>query len=329
MSSSPFNSALLRGLLAGAVVLTGTACSRPDRAESGSDNTAVMTQDTASPSTQRGDTTMTADSAAGYRAMDRDTAAVSNESDSARVAHDSSETSQAPSDTAAVESSSASVGAAAAVGATAAGVEMARDTSTIAEQTDTVAISDTAATLQASVDTSNYAEPSDSGRAGAVVAAGAAGAAVAAAASRDNDAAATDGPVRPPEEASETRGQVTTDDHRSVASADTLESEHVRPPEDSTEIRGQVATDSTEIPAYETADEQIINPTDEVGAAAIASDVTGAEAVALMSREGVRCAIVDPEENEAVRWDMSSTPVTLNPCGMGSMVISKIWTSVE
>ena len=65
---------------------------------------------------------------------------------------------------------------------------------------------------------------------------------------------------------------------------------------------------------------------DEVGAAAVAGDVTGAEAVALMSREGVRCAIVDPEENEAVRWDMSSTPVTLNPCGLGSMNLSKIWT---
>ena len=37
--------------------------------------------------------------------------------------------------------------------------------------------------------------------------------------------------------------------------------------------------------------------------------------------------MVDPEENEAVRWDMSSTPVTLNPCGLGSMNLSKIWTA--
>ncbi len=175
--------ALLRSLAASALVLAGaTACSRPDR-DSG-DNSAPMAQDTASiapdqtgsttgrdsatgvptdaprsatasPSAERSDTSMTADSAAGYRAMDRDTAPVANESDSARVTHDSSESSQAPSDTAAVESSSASVGAAAAVGATAAGAEMARDTSTIADQTDTVPISDTAGTLQASVDTSH------------------------------------------------------------------------------------------------------------------------------------------------------------------------------
>ncbi|MGZ8397927.1 MAG: hypothetical protein ACXWWN_02700, partial [Gemmatimonadales bacterium] len=91
--------------------------------------------------------------------------------------------------------------------------------------------------------------------------------------------------------------------------------------------------------AYETADEQIVTPDDqemvaaseapqdEVGAAAVANGVTGAEAVALMSRNGVRCAVIDSETNEAVRWDMSSTPVTLNPCGMGSMNLSKIWTS--
>jgi len=112
----------------------------------------------------------------------------------------------------------------------------------------------------------------------------------------------------------------------------------VQPPEDSTEILGNVTTDEA---ADETADEQVVKPedratvaaaetpTDEVGAAAIGGDVTGADAVALMSREGVRCAVVDPEGNQAVRWDMSSTPVALNPCGMGSMILSRIWTRVE
>jgi len=118
-------------------------------------------------------------------------------------------------------------------------------------------------------------------------------------------------------------------------SPDSVELVRVRPPEDSTEILGNVTTDAA---ADETADEQVVRPedretvaasearTDEVGAAAVGGDVTGAEAVALMSRQGVRCAVVDPEANEAVRWDMSSTPVTLNPCGMGSMNLSKIWT---
>lgn len=50
--SFPFSHrALLRGILAGALVLTGTACSRSDRTESGRDNQAT----------------------AGYRAMERDT----------------------------------------------------------------------------------------------------------------------------------------------------------------------------------------------------------------------------------------------------------------
>jgi hypothetical protein len=200
---------------------------------------------------------------------------------------------------------------------------MARDTSTTADQTDTLNVADTAGTLEARVDTSHATEGSDSGRGGAVLAAGAAGAAVAAAAGRDNDAGTNGDRVRPPEEASETRGGV-TNNNRSVALADTLASERVRPPEDSTELLGNVTT--SDEAADETADEQIINPKEEVGAAAVSSDVTGAEAVALMSREGVRCALADPEENEAVRWDMSSTPVTLNPCGMGSMNLSKIWT---
>ena len=131
------------------------------------------------------------------------------------------------------------------------------------------------------------ADTSDSGRAGAVVAAGAAGAAVGAIAGRDNDAA--------------------------------LESERVRSPEDSTEILSNVTS-------YETADEEPVNRTDEVGAAAVAGTLTGAEAVGLMTRQGAQCSVVDPESDEAVRWDMARTPVTLNPCGLGSMNLSKVST---
>jgi hypothetical protein len=367
MSFSPFNRALLQGLLAGAVVLTATACSRSDRTESGSSSSSTVLPDssgdavqpsdtgaaaatvtdtavapaesstrpgTAQPNTPRAETATPSDSAAGYGPMERDTVSVPDQRlDSARVTADTADAMQQPSDssvsgvpsttdTASVETAvapnvgapvvaGAAVGVAATSGDPASGsvaaenrsaAEMVRDTSTIADQTDTVAVSDTAGTLQAGVDTSDYTEAPDSGRAGAVVAAGAAGAAVGAAAGRDNDADNNGGRVRSAEEASE---------------------------------------DSSEIPAYETADEEIVNPadqetvaasetrTDEVGAAAVASDVTGAEAVALVSREGVRCAVVDPEENEAVRWDMSSTPVTLNPCGLGSMNLSKIATASQ
>lgn len=282
MSFSLSNRALLRGMLAGAVVLTATACSRSDRTESGRDNSAVVLPDTSNnagdasggtstgavsdtatapaqssgstqPSTPadsnspRAATTVPSDSdAAGYHSMERDTTNIPNQHvDSARVTAATSD-SAAPTDTATSTADTSAAGYA----------EMARDTSTVADQVDT---------------------------------------------------AATDNAGR------------------------------IRPPEDSTEILGNVTTPDDA--ADETADEQVVGPedrdavaasepqTDEVGAAAVSGNVTGADAVALMSREGVRCAVVDPEVNEAVRWDMSSTPATLNPCGMGSMVLSRIWTA--
>ena len=67
--------------------------------------------------------------------------------------------------------------------------------------------------------------------------------------------------------------------------------------------------------------------TDAVGAAAIDGTVTGDNAVAMMTRQGEQCTVVDPESDREVRWDMSSTPATLNPCGLGSMNLSKVWTA--
>jgi hypothetical protein len=252
MSFSLRNRALLRGILAGAVVLVGTACSRSDRTESGGDNSAAVLPDTTSaqPSgggtaTAHSDTSAQSNSpsvetappgdkdAAGYRPMERDT---------------TTEASSVPADTTSTEVAGA-------------------------------------AALQASTDTSSQAEVDVSAEADVAVA----------------------------------------------GTADTTgNADRIHPPEDSTEILGEEAVD-------ETADEQVIRPedretvaasetpADEVGAAAIGGNVTGTEAVALLSRQGIRCAVVDPEANEAVRWDMSSTPVTLNPCGMGSMVLSSIW----
>jgi hypothetical protein len=330
MSFSISNRALVRGMLAGAVVLTGTSCSRSDRTESGRDNSAAVLPDTsrnaadagtatgsvndtattpAQPSTPsqpstsgqsntpRAETAPPSDKdAAGYRSMERDTTyAPGQRSDSARVTADSAEVSSVPADTTVTETSAAADTAAnMAGGADTASVgyaEMARDTSTVADQADTAATPNGDVALQASIDTSSQAD------------------------------------------STEILGQVTTNSTAEGVSPDSVELVRVRPPEDSTELLGN-ADEAVD----ETADEQVIEPedretvaaaevpTDEVGAAAIGGNLTGAEAVALMSREGVRCAVVDPEANEAVRWDMSSTPVTLNPCGMGSMNLSRIWT---
>jgi hypothetical protein len=177
-------------------------------------------------------------------------------------------------------------------------VEMVRDTTTTADQIDT-----TGAAVSGGIAVEGAADTNTTGNAGR---------------------------IRPPEDSTEILGQVTSDSSPSVvATADTVESDRVRPPEDSTELHGDAITD-------ETADEQPIDAedretvaasgdrTDEVGAAAVAGTVTGAEAVALVTRGDIRCIVVDPESDEEVRWDMSSTPVTLNPCGSGSMNLSRV-----
>ena len=339
MSVSISNPALLRAILTGVVVFAGTACSRPDRAESGRDNSGAVFSDTSSSGQPSGggtttgagsDTAMGAGSdtatapaqpspssqpntprsetapadTAGYSPMERDTTNASGqESDSARVTADTTETSSAP-DVADTSST-----------------EMARDTSAVADQGDSVATANGDVALQASTDTSTQANADVSADAGVAVA----------------DTTSNAGRIRPPEDSTEILGQVTTDSAPAAVRSDSIEMVRVRPPEDSTEILGNVTTNEA---VDETADEQVMRPedretvaagtgTDEVGAAAIGGNVTGAEAVALMSREGVRCGVVDPETNEAVRWDMSSTPVALNPCGMGSMNLSRIWARVE
>lgn len=291
--------ALLRGMLAGAVVLTGTACSRSDRTESGSDTSAARLPDTtnnpaqpsgadtatgavsdtaaaaqSSSSTQpstpapsnspRAETVPGDEEAAGYRSMDRDTTDIPDQpTDSARVTSPDtsmSESSAATSDSATVEMSASGTDSA---DTSAAGyVGMARDTSTVVDQADTAATSSGDVAVETTVDTS----------------------------SQDSAEVRTETDVAVDEAADETADEqiITAEEQETVVASETR--------------------------------------TDEVGAAAIGGDVTGAEAVALTTREGVRCAVADPEANEAVRWDMSSTPVTLNPCGMGSMILSRIWT---
>lgn len=308
------NRALLRGILAGAVVLAGTACSRSDRSQSARDNSEAVLPDTASaqpsgggtvtahsdslalPSTSaqsnspRVETAPVGDTdAAGYRPMERDTTNVpSQQTDTAALNASADGEDTTSTEMAGATDTTASAGVSADT-SVAGYAEMARDTSTVADQADTAATPSGDVALQASTDTSAQAEADVRAEADVVVAG-----------------------------AADTAGNAG----------------RIRPPEDSTEILG------ADEAADETADEQVIRPedretvaasapADEVGAAAIGGNVTGTEAVALLSRQGVRCAVVDPEANEAVRWDMSSTPVTLNPCGMGSMVLSRIWTRLE
>ena len=358
------NRTLLRSLMAGAVLLLGaSACSRADRADSGSDNTAATMQDTAisgatqdvpgtgqdrmatdttnsisentgaraaagdtaparvqsnapraataSPAAERPDTSASAESgAAGYRAMDRDTAA-QHESDSARVTEDTSETSLNPADTSTVETAHAAVTSdtATADTASAAGyAEMARDTTGAADQMDT--------TANAAIDADVQDTTMNAGR------------------------------VRPIEDSTETMGQVTTDTGNVAVSSDSVSGDaavaargadttgnagRIRPPEDSTEMQGNVSSaESASVDAADTADEAPVaaqNGTEAVGAAAMGGTVTGAAAVAMMTRGGEQCNVVDPESDEEVRLDMSSTPSTLNPCGLGSMNLSKVWTA--
>jgi hypothetical protein len=169
------------------------------------------------------------------------------------------------------------------------------------------------------------------------------------------------GRVRPIEDSMETMGQVTTDTANVGVSSDTVPGDaaiaargadttgnagRIRPPEDSTEMQGNVSSaESAGVNAADTADEAPVaaeapesdardretqvaseDRTDAVGAAAIDGTVTGDDAIAMMTRQGEQCTVVDPESDEEVRWDMSSTPATLNPCGLGSMNLSKVWT---
>lgn len=272
----------------------------------------------ATPSAGRQDTSVEGDTAAaGYRAMEQDTADMPRGADTTGMTADTvggagtpqdSDTAGAATDTAEVSSAIPDPGESSALGDTAAAgyVAMARDTSVAMDQIDaTGAAAETDGTLQARLDTT-----------------------------RAETGVAADVDVH-----GDTLMAVRLDTTgTTVATADTTDAERIRPPEDSTELMGTVTTGETadELPVA-TADEEVRAEdretvattearTDEVGAAAVTGGtITGAEAVALMTRQGLTCSVVDPSDRE-VRWDMSSTPVSLNPCGLGSMNLSKIWT---
>jgi hypothetical protein len=286
MNLSMHNQTLLRGILAGAVVLTGvSACSRSDRAGTGRDTTqsdanapqpsagaaAQPSGDTATATAQtrtprqrttpssrraRQDTTVKSGEAAvsGYREMEQDSVSTAaSDSASPELAPTGA---ASPLDSAGVTSDYALTGDTTSADTTSAGYsEMARDTSSAAGRGDTAAVAVADTTTPAESDTASIKVQMDTTQ---------------------------------------------------VANADTLQdnSGRIRPPEDSTEIRG--------------------NMTDAAGAAPIGGTVTGIDAVSLMSRAGARCVVKDDSGDGY--WDLSDSPAALNPCGTGTMTLSLVRT---
>jgi hypothetical protein len=104
----------------------------------------------------------------------------------------------------------------------------------------------------------------------------------------------------------------------SAARADTLatRTEPIRPAEDLTEVLGN-------------SDVEAVGDEEAVAAAPVESTgniVTGAEAVALMSRGGQPCQVVKSEDSSDAQWDLASSPATLNPCGTGTMTLPRVQT---
>jgi hypothetical protein len=348
------NRRLLRGMMAGAVALAGaSACSRSDRANAGRDTTQTgavapadtqanasaqpttaaqpttgaqpssldtATTDTATttPSGDNGKASRTARTApakagdqgvAGYKPMGQDSStASSNASDSAQV---SAAVSQ-PTDT----SSNAGVRDTLAITSDTAATEMGGANAPMARDTS-VALAPGETAAQAQVDTSSQAQ-ADTATIGdtAVI--------LTRADTTQQTEVAVGNEADTTAMAYDSTGQPAERVHPDTVSqkADELakhEPARVRPPEDSTEVLGNVTTDRSDVNADAAA----------VGAAGVASTgniATGAEAVALMTRQGESCHVADPDENRDVLWDMAGSPSTLNPCGTGTMTLPKIWT---
>jgi hypothetical protein len=340
----------LWGMVVGAIAISGaSACSRSDRAGTGRDTTQsgavtsaptdtgtqASTQpagDTALPSTGDTTTTAAAPSKASKRAdgVSGDTSVSSAASDTA-----SAEMAGAAnaSDSAGAAGEQALTADTAGVDTTTAGYsEMARDTSSTAAPGDTatVAISDSG-TVQVQMDTSTAQAPADT------AAVSTDSLAVASTDSADTTTAQSEqvavqganggadtlqgnaGRIRPPEDSTEVLGNVTTDS-ATVATgeaADQSQAEPIRPPEDSTEIAGNVTRDEN---GADVSSREV--PTEASGAAAMGHPVTGIDAVAVMSRAGVRCVVKD--DATEVWWDMADSPSALNPCGTGTMTLSLV-----
>jgi len=203
------------------------------------------------------------------------------------------------------EDSSEAIGAVSSDSAVAGSSEMARDTSTALAQGDTVSEATMDTAVQVSADTGVAQAKADSA-------------------------------VEPPTEMAQ---QAPADSGVVQAQVDTAAAEPTemaqQAPVDSTAAQPQVDRDSTEVLSNETeqraavtADQADVSAdTAAVAAAGVEPTgnlATGAEAVALMTREGRRCTVVDADESRDARWDLASSPATLNPCGTGTMTLPRV-----
>lgn len=351
MNPTTSNRALLRAWLASTVLLTAvTACSRSDRAETGSsqDQTgaATMPADTAMPA----DTQMPSDT----QATGTDTAV--SRTDTAKpepVAQGATGRNAEP---------SAPVAAAAPVGPDTAvsgyqAMDQDTDTTPTAGDTASVAVGDSAEVGKAG----ERLDPESSEQA-----------------SEDTLMAQTESDrIRPPEDSTETLGAVTTTDSvaangdtavsgseqmardttTDLAQADTVAQVEVDTTTQVTDTSTQVAADTsatvqaqvdtttlaqeTDVAVDASTDTAVVvgdsteaevpapdqAPAAAAGAATSGDMLTGAEAVAQMTREGKRCTVVEGEESEQdIRWDLAGSPATMNPCGTGTMTLPRIQT---
>ena len=294
MNLSMHNQTLLRGILAGAVVLAGvSACSRSDRAGTGRDTTqSGATAVVPSDSQTSGNTPQPSTGAATQPSGDTATATAQTRTPRRRTTPSSRHARQ---DTT-VKSGEAAVSGYR--GMEQDSVSTAASDSASPEPAPTGA----ASPLDSAGVTSDYALTGDTTSADSTSAGYSEMARdTSSAAGRGDTAAVAVADTTTPAE-SDTASIKVQMDTTQVANADSLQdnSARIRPPEDSTEVGGNA------------------------GAAPIGGTVTGIDAVSLMSRAGARCVVKD--DSGAVYWDLSDSPAALNPCGTGTMTLSLVRT---
>ena len=365
MNLSMHSQALLRGILAGAVVLSGASgCSRSDRAGAGRDTsqtsaTAVTPSDTqtsasaaqpsAGASTQpSGDTAMTTTRDTARATAQTPTSQPSRPSNRRVVSSDSSAS-------ASPDTTSAEVGTGAASPLDSAGVtsdyaltadtsaagysEMAADTNFAAGRGDTAAVAVTDTAAQAESDTANIQVQMDTTTAQAQA-----------------DTTTTGHPdtltVAAADSAASTKGEQAA---AQSANADTLQENavRIRPPEDSTEILGNVTGDTTSAASGNVASqsevERIRPPEDsteirgnvtgdkdraEATSREAPTDATGAAPIgptvtgieAVALMSRAGARCIVKDDSSDVWWDMADSPAALNPCGTGTMTLSLVRT---
>jgi len=297
MNLSMHNQTLLRGILAGAVVLAGvSACSRSDRAGTGRDTTqSGATAVVPSDSQTSGNTPQPSAGAATQPSGDTATATAQTRTPRQQTTPSSRRATQdttVKSDEAAVsgyrgmEQDSVSTAASDSASPEPAPTGAASPLDSAGVTSDYALTGDTTSADSTSAGYSEMARDTSS------------------AAGRGDTAAVAVADTTTPAE-SDTASIKVQMDTTQVANADSLQdnSARIRPSEDSTEVGGKA------------------------GAAPIGGTVTGIDAVSLMSRAGARCVVKD--DSGDVYWDLSDSPAALNPCGTGTMTLSLVRTGEE